>query len=188
MALVDRLKGILLEPKNEWPKIAAEAATPQSIYVNWVLIFAAIGPLALLLAGGAGGGAKFAVGMYIMALVITFILALVIDAIAPSFGGTKDFVAALKLSAYSYTAAWLAGIFNLVGMLGALLALLAAIYTWWTFFLGAPVLKKCTPEKAVPFTIVMVLCGIGLGLLFSFALAGLGFVPRMGGLALAAPR
>ena len=49
MALVDRLKGILLEPKNEWPKIAAETATPQSIYANWVCIFAAIGPLALLL-------------------------------------------------------------------------------------------------------------------------------------------
>jgi len=185
MALLDRMKGILLEPKNEWPKIAAETATPQSIYVNWVCIFAAIGPLALLLVGGASGGAKFAVGTYIMALVITFILALLIDALAPSFGGTKDFVAALKLSAYSYTAAWIAGIFNLIGMLGAILALLAAIYSWYTFYLGAPVLKKCAAEKAVPYTIIIVLCGIGLGLLFSFALAGLGFVPRMGGLAMA---
>jgi hypothetical protein len=186
MALLDRLKGILFEPKSEWPKIAAETATPQSIYTNWVMIFAAIGPLALLIIGGAGGGAKFAIGTYIMALVITFILALVIDAIAPSFGGTKDFVAALKLSAYSYTAAWIAGIFNLIGMLGAILALLAAIYSWYTFYLGAPVLRKCSAEKAAPYTIVIVLCGIGLGLLFSFALAGLGFVPRMGGLAMAA--
>ena len=178
MAFADRLKGILLEPRNEWPKIAAEPATVQSIYVGWVMIFAAIGPIALLLIGGLTGGVKFAIGTYIMALVITFILALVVDALAPSFGGTKDFVAALKLTAYSYTAAWLAGIFNLIGMLGAILALLAAIYAWWTFYLGAPVLKKCAPEKAVPFTIVVVLCGIALGLLFSFALAGLGFLPR----------
>ena len=185
MAFVDRLKGILIEPKNEWPKIAAETATTQSIYTSWVMILAAIGPLALLLVGGAGGGVKFAVGTYIMALIITFILALLIDALAPSFGGTKDFVAALKLSAYSYTAAWLAGIFNLFGMLGLILALLAAIYSWYTFFLGAPVLKKCAADKAVPFTIVIVLCGIALGLLFSFALAGLGFVPRMAGLAMA---
>ena len=179
MALIDRLKGILLEPRNEWPKIAAEAATPQSIYTGWVMIFAAIGPLALLLTVGVGG-IKFAIGAYIMALIITFILALIIDALAPSFGGTKDFVAALKLSAFSYTAAWIAGIFNLVGMLGAVLALLASIYAWYTFFLGAPVLKKCSAEKAVPYTIVVVLCGIALGLLFTFALAGLGFVPRMG--------
>jgi hypothetical protein len=184
MALLDRLKGILFEPRNEWPRIAAEVATPQSIYASWVLIFAAIGPLALMLVAG-GGGAKFAIGTYIMSLVITFILALLIDALAPSFGGTKDFVAALKLAAYSYTAAWIAGVFNIVGMLGAILALLAAIYSWYTFYLGAPVLKKCSPDKAVPFTIVIVLCGIALGLLFSFALAGLGFVPRMGSLALA---
>ena len=109
MALIDRLKGILLEPRNEWPKIAAEAATPQSIYTGWVMIFAAIGPLALLLTVGVGG-IKFAIGAYIMALIITFILALLVDALAPTFGGTKDFVAALKLSAYSYTAAWIAGI------------------------------------------------------------------------------
>jgi hypothetical protein len=32
MALVDRLKGILLDPRNEWPKIAVGTATPQSIY------------------------------------------------------------------------------------------------------------------------------------------------------------
>ena len=185
MAFVDRLKGILLEPRNEWPKIAAETMTPQSIYASWVMIFAAIGPLALLLVGGMVGAVKFAVGTYIMALIITFILALIVDALAPTFGGTKDFVAALKLSAYSYTAAWIAGIFNLIGMLGAILALLAAIYAWYTFYLGAPVLRKCTPEKAVPYTIVIVLCGIALGLLFSFALAGLGFMPRMGSLAMA---
>ncbi|MEO5766287.1 MAG: Yip1 family protein [Casimicrobiaceae bacterium] len=185
MALVDRLKGILFEPRKEWPKIAAETATPQSIYATWVCLFAAIGPLALIVAGGAGGGAKFAVGTYIMSLVITFILALLIDALAPSFGGTKDFIAALKLSAYSYTAAWIAGVFNLLGMLGGILALLAAIYSWYTFYLGAPVLKKSSQEKAVPFTIVIVLCGIGLGLLFSFALAGLGFIPRLGGIAMA---
>ena len=129
MALIDRLKGILLEPRNEWPKIAAEAATPQSIYTGWVMIFAAIGPLALLLTVGVGG-IKFAIGAYIMALIITFIPALLVDALAPTFGGTKDFVAALKLSAYSYTAAWIAGIFNLLGMLGTAILLVASIYAW----------------------------------------------------------
>ena len=58
MALLDRLKGILLDPKNEWPKIAAEAATTQSIYTGWVMIFAAIGPLAMLVVGG-GATIKF---------------------------------------------------------------------------------------------------------------------------------
>ncbi len=92
-------------------------------------------------------------------------LALIVDALAPSFGGTKDFIASLKLTAYSYTVAWLAGIFNLLGVLGSVLALVATIYAFYTFFLGAPVLKKSSPEKAVPFTLVIVLCGIVLGFL-----------------------
>lgn len=178
MALMDRLKGILFDPRNEWPKIAAEPATTQSIYTGWVMIFAAIGPLALLIGAG-GPGVKFAVGTYVMTLIITFILALVIDALAPSFGGTKNFVSSLKLAAYSYTASWIAGVFNLLGLFGSLLALLAAIYSWYTFYLGAPVLDKASPQKAVQFTIVVVLCGIGLGLLFSIALGALGFIPRM---------
>jgi hypothetical protein len=38
----------------------------------------------------------------------------------------------------------------------------------------------------VQFTIVVVLCGIALGLLFSFALGVLGFIPRMSGFAMPA--
>ena len=183
MTLLDRVKGILLEPRTEWPKIAAEPATTQSLYTGWIMIFAAIGPLALL-ASTTGAGIKFAIGTYVMALVITFILALIVDALTGTFGGTKDFTAALKLVAYSYTAAWIGGIFNVLGLMGSVLALIAAIYSWYTFYLGAPVLKKCAPDKAVPFTIVVVLCGIALGLLFGFALSGLGFIPRMTGFAM----
>jgi hypothetical protein len=68
-------------------------------------------------------------------------------------------------------------------MLGRDPSLLVGDLPWYTFFLGAPVLRKCSPEKASPFTIVVVLCGIGLGCVFSFALAVLGFIPRMGSLA-----
>ena len=149
MALLDRVRGILLEPRTEWPKIAAEPATTQSLYTGWIMIFAAIGPLALL-ASTTG---------------------------ALTTPRTPDERKAALLG-------WIGGIFNILGLLGGVLALIAAIYSWYTFYLGAPVLKKCAPEKAVPFTIVVVLCGIALGLLFGFALSGLGFIPRMTGFAM----
>ena len=38
MALIERVKNILVTPTTEWPKIAEEAATPQSIFVGYVLI------------------------------------------------------------------------------------------------------------------------------------------------------
>lgn len=182
MALVDRIKGILLEPKSEWTAIAAEPATTQSIYTGWVLILAAIGPIASLVGFsdlGVGWALRVAIGSYVIALVITFVLAMIVDVLAPSFGGQKDFVAALKLTAYSYTAAWLAGIANLLGTFGGLVVLLASIYAWYTFFLGAPVLRKCSPDKAIPFTLIVVLCGIALGIVAGMALSGAGMAPGM---------
>ena len=176
MNLVDRVKGILVEPRSEWVKIAAEPATVQSLYTGWIMILAAIGPVALLVSTHS---IQLAIAQYVLSLIITFVLALIVDALAPSFGGTKDFVASLKLTAYSYTVAWLAGIFNLLGMFGGVLALIATIYAFYTFFLGAPVLNKASAQKAVPFTLVVVLCGIVLGVLASYVFSGMMMTPRI---------
>ena len=81
------------------------------------MILAAIGPLATLVGFadlGVAWSVRLAVGGYVIALVITFVLAMIVDVLAPSFGGQRDFVAALKLTAYSYTAAWLAGVANVL--------------------------------------------------------------------------
>lgn len=163
MNLVDRVKNILLSPRTEWPRIAEEPATTQSIYVGYILILAAIAPLALLIRSG-GAAIAMALVQYVIALAITYVVALIVDALAPTFNGTKDFTQSLKLVAYSYTAPWLAGILLLLGTIGGLLAILAAIYGWYTFYLGLPVLKKCPPDKAVAYTIVVVLCGIVLAI------------------------
>ena len=168
--LVERIRRILGDPRGAWVTIAAEPASLQSLYTGWIMILAAIGPLALLLSTNSP---QLAIAQYLRSLIMTFVLALVVDTVAPSFGGTKDFVASLKLTAYSYTATWLAGIFDLLGAVGAIAVLLATLYTLYTFFLGAPLLNKASPDKAVPFTIVVVLCGIVLFFLARFAFTGL---------------
>ena len=173
MALIDRVKNILLTPKTEWPVIAGETATVQSLYVEYILIVAAIGPLALIFAMGS----VFAVISYAIGLAIVWLMAWIIDALAPTFGGEKNFVKSLQLIAYSYTAAWIAGIFHIVPVIGSLLALVAGIYSLYTFYLGVPVMKKCPQDKAVVYTIVVVLCGIVVGallfnLLFSMIVGG----------------
>ena len=166
MALLDRVKNILLTPKTEWPKIAEETATAQSIYIGYVMILAAIGPIAMLLRGSIFG-ATIAVLSYAIALGITFLLALIVDALAPTFGAEKNFIQSLKVVAYSSTAVWVAGIFHLLPFLGGLIGLLAAIYTFYTFYLGLPVMKKCPADKVVAYTIVIVICGFVLGAVLS---------------------
>ena len=173
--IVQRAKDILLKPKETWPVIAAEPATTQSIYVPYVVALAAIGPVAGLIGGQLvgvsalgvtwhppiGAALTSAVLSYGLTLATVFILALVVDGLAPNFGGQKDQIQALKVAAYSGTAAWVGGIFGLIPMLG-LIGLLFALYGLYILYLGLPVLMKVPQDKAVAYTAVVVVIAIVL--------------------------
>ncbi len=181
MALVDRVKNILLTPKTEWPVIAGETATVQGLYTGYIAILAAIGPIALALRTGLFGmGLGVALVSYLLALIMAFVLAWLVDALAPSFGGEKNIERSLQLVAYAFTAAWVAGVFHLIPFAGPLLSLAGSLYSLYLFYLGAPVLRKCAPDKAAGFTIVVVLCAIVAGAILSYLLFSLGGFGQMG--------
>ena len=172
MALFDRIKGIVFDPRDEWARIAAEPATVQSIYARYVMILAAIGPVAILVRYmelGVPWALRLAIAAYVIALIMTFVLAMAVDVLAPSFGGQKDFVASLKLAAYSWTIVFLAGLAHLIGWLAQVLMWIAAAYALYTFFVGAPILRRCSADKAVPFTLAIALGAIALYFVASFA-------------------
>src|SRR5664279_232359 len=100
MNLVDRVKGILLSPKEEWPKISAESATTQSLYTGYIMILAAIGPVAMLI-GSRVYGITGAIVSYILSLIMLYVVTFIVDALAPTFGGEKNMIQSLKLVAYS---------------------------------------------------------------------------------------
>jgi hypothetical protein len=178
MNLVDRVKNILLSPKDEWPRIAAEPATTQSLYAGYILILAAIGPAATMvrsLGFGNAVGLPLAIALYVMTLVGTLVLALIVDLLAPTFGGERNFVGSLKLVAYAYTAAWIAGIFRLIPGLAGIIELLASLYSLYTLYLGLAPVKKCPPDKAVAYTIVILICNIVL-----FWVLGIVLLPTLG--------
>jgi len=178
MNFAERVRGILFEPRAEWPRVAAEATTPQSLYTGYIMILAAIGPIALFV-GLASLGFAFALRTallaYVNSLVAVAVLALLVDVLAPSFGGKKDYLASLQLTAYSFTAVWVAEIALVVPLLGSIVALLAGIYGFYLFMLGAPVLKKSSADRAIPFTSVVLLCAIVLAYLIEHVLFGMTF-------------
>jgi hypothetical protein len=175
MALVERVTNILLKPRFEWPKIAEESATTASLYTGYIMLLAALGPLAMAIKTGLG----IAVASYAISLAVTWLLAMIVDALAPTFGGEKNFVQSLKLTAYSYTAAWIAAVLQVIPFLGSVLSLLGAIYAWYTFYLGVTVMKKCPEEKAVVYTVAIVVCGLLLGMVLFFALMSMLFGGEM---------
>lgn len=174
--LVQRAINILRSPKTEWPVIAAEPATPGSIYVPYVLLLAAIGPVAILIGGGnlgfvrLGGGllARVAITEYLMSLIMVAVFAGVIHVLAPTFGGVRNYTQALKSAAYAMTASWLAGIGGLLGFgLGALLALAGAIYSIYLLYLSLPHTMKSPQEKSTAYTVVTILVCIVVGVVLS---------------------
>jgi hypothetical protein len=92
-------------------------------------------------------------------LIAVFIMALIIDALAPSFGAQKSQIQALKLTVYSYTASWVAGILNIVPVLG-ILAALAGLYGLYIMYLGLPKLMKSPPDKTVGYFVVSIVVAI----------------------------
>jgi hypothetical protein len=87
-----------------------------------------------------------------------FVMAFAIDALAGVFGGQKNFPNAMKVSAYFPTAAWLAGAFNIIPAL-ALLSILG-LYSFYLLYTGLSPLMKAPQEKAVVYTITVVVCAI----------------------------
>jgi hypothetical protein len=129
------------------------------------MILAAIGPLAIVVRGLGFGSAlslPFAIGVYLLTLVAVSIVAVVVDLLAPTFGGERDYVGSLKLVAYSYTAVCTAGIFWLIPAVGGVIEVLAWIYSIYTFYLGVAPVKKCPADKTVAYTIVVLICSVVL--------------------------
>jgi hypothetical protein len=184
MNLVERVQSILLKPKATWPEIDAEQADAASLYKNYVMILALIPAVAsfigLSLIGIGAFGVSFRVPIvsglanmvvgYVLSLVMVFVLALIIDAMAPTFEGTRSQIGALKLSAYASTAAFVGGIFSLLPSLSVLGAL-AALYGIYLLYTGLPVLMKCPPDKAIAYTAVVVVCAIVGGFIIAWVLA-----------------
>ena len=186
MSLVARAKAILLSPKTEWGVIDSEQATIGSLYTGYVMPLAAIPAVAGFIGWGFIGvsgyrwGMGFAITMsvvqYAVALVSTFVLALIIDALAPTFGGQKSQIQALKVAAYSSTASWVVGIFMILPALGWLAIL--GLYSLYLLFLGLPRLMKAPQEKAMGYTAVVIVCAIVLYVVVGGITAT--FLPRPG--------
>ncbi|HEU5304966.1 MAG TPA: Yip1 family protein [Gemmatimonadales bacterium] len=179
MNLVERVKRILLSPQTEWEVIATEQTTPAELYTRYIIPLAAIGPVAQFIGYSVfgirvfgstyrvpiGSGLTTAIVTFILTLGATYLLAMIIDALAPTFGGQRSQIQALKVAAYSSTAAWVAGIFALIPGLRVLGIL--GLYSLYLLYLGLPSLMKTPRDRALAYTGVVVIAGIVLFMVVS---------------------
>ena len=192
--LVARIKGILLSPRSEWNVIAGEQTGAGALITGYVLPLAAVAALINFIRMTVIGirvpfgdairvpltaGLMQALLSCAMAVVGVGLVALIINLLAPTFGGTRDGRRALQAAAYSLTAAFLGSLLSLLPM-GTLLYLLAGLYGIYTLCLGLPIVMRSTAEKAVGYTAAVVICTILTGIVLGALITTLGVTGRAG--------
>ncbi|MGQ0740804.1 MAG: Yip1 family protein [Alphaproteobacteria bacterium] len=197
-SLISRVKNIILKPAAEWSVIDAEAADTRSIYLQYVALLAAIGAIASFIGQSLIGvtvpfmgtfrmpvvsGLVFAVVVYGLMFVAVFVLQQIINGLAPTFGGQKDTLRALKIAAYSSTPGWLGGIFNIVPSL-AWIGALAGLYGIYLLYVGLPILMRSPKEKQIAYTATVAVIAIVVWVILGAiggAIAGFGgYTPPLG--------
>ena len=188
-ALIARVQGLLLDPQREWAKIDRESGEPAHLFLNYVVILALIPALAEFIGASIIGvtvsvgtfrvpvlaGLLNAVISYLFSFVLVYVVALVIDALAPSFGTARHFPSALKLSVYSFTPAWLAGIFLLLPGLSFLT--IAGLYGFFLLLVGLPVVLRTPRARALAYAASVTVAALVVTFLLALIQSAIAVLP-----------
>ena len=177
-ALKERVTKIITDPANEWRRIEPEPTTVAQLFSGYIIPVAAIPAVASFIGSVLIGAPFIGRSSPIYALVVavltlgmtllgTYVSAFVISKLAPTFASISDDRQALKLVAYASTPVWVAGILNIVPMLG-ILAILAWLYCIYVFYLGLPVMMKTPQDKVIPYMVVSALVMIVVSVFLMF--------------------
>ena len=183
--LVARVRNILLRPAQEWQRIDSEPTSASQLYRSYIIPLAAIPVVAEFIGSVVFGHSVFgisyrpsfgsalgsAIVQYVLSLLSILVIALVIDGLAPMFSATRNRQQALKVAAYSATAAWVAGIFAIVPAI-AMLSILG-LYSLYLLYLGLPSLMKAPQDKALSYTAVVIVASVAIWIIIGALVAPL---------------
>jgi len=186
MDLTARVRSILVQPAQEWRKIAAESTDVGSLLSDYAGPLSAISALCGWIGGSIVGYGFFRVGLvrgfanavvtWVFGLVGCWLAAMVIERLAPTFGSRGNTAQALKLVVYASTPVWIAGVLRLFPPL-AILSLIAALYGLYLFYIGLPHVMHTPADKVIPYMAVSAIAVIVVVIVFGFfasAITGVG--------------
>ena len=186
MSLIDRAKNIIMSPKTEWATIVAEEPNANSIFTGYALPLIILGAVAAFIGHaflwgghyGILGGSAITWGLYYAVMVVVagvlgvWLTAMIVNALAPSFGSEKNMGRAMQLVCYAYTPAWIGGLLTIyppLGMIGSLFGL----YGLYLVYLGLPHTMKTPADKVVTYMIVTFVALIVIYMVVALVFAGI---------------
>jgi hypothetical protein len=182
MRNIVRAAAILIDPAAAWPRVAKEPADWLDLMTRYVALVALIPALSGFIGAciigvivpGTGvvraslfDGVFGLIFFYLENLVLVTALGLLIHFATPLFGGRKGFAAALTLAVYSYTPAWLAGIFLLLP--GLRFLTLLGCYGAYLLLVGLPPMTQTPAPQSRVFAALIVAAAFVLTLFAGWA-------------------
>ncbi len=197
--IIDRAKGLILQPSQELDRIDQETPSIQSLYTGYAIPLIAASVLASAIGMIVFGvNAVFiqyrpspisalttAALTFVFMLIGVWLLAKIIDFLAPNFGGQKSELKSTQAAIYSGTAGWIAGLFAIFPPL-AVLGLLG-LYSLYILYRALPKLMKAPEEKAGMYTAAVVVSAIVIGIIFSAIMTPLTGMLAFGGAGMHGP-
>ncbi len=158
--LIKRVVAIIVKPREEWCIIKEELTTIEDLFARYAVILAAVPAAAGFIGYSIFGrpgligyvsislkeNLKWTILSYILSLASVFLLAYIIDMLAPFFGAKRDLPAAVKIVVYSQTASWAAGLLLVFPQL-ALLVVGASLYSLYLLYTGMKSVKEVPPDR-----------------------------------------
>jgi len=195
--IVQRVTNIMLRPRQEFLVIETEQPNATGLIGGYALVLAMIPALASVIKYGIlgynflglttrslGTGIEKGLTNLLASMISVYLLAWVIDELAPSFESPKNFGRSLQLAVYCYTPQWLAGILILFSTKANILIFLISLYAIYLLAIGIPVLKQTPMDKVTGYVSLTIIAMIVTGLLLSMILAsilGIFFVSGVAG-------
>jgi hypothetical protein len=182
---------LLVDPSAGWTRVEKEPGDAIFLLSGYVAVLALIPALAGFIGASLIGvivpggdvvrepifdGLFSAVLGYAATFVQVLLVALLIDVLAPRFGGQRSFAGALNLAVYSFTPVWLAGIFLLLP--GLRFLSFTALYGVYLLTKGLSVVMKSPAENAKRYAAAVAVFAVALMVLSALAQSALFSHPR----------
>ena len=183
--IFDRVKQIIISPKETWQIIKGENPSIQELFINYAAPLALIPAVAALI-GITIIGVRMPSGSIVRAPfmealtseLVGFIFQLlgilfagwIVTLLAPYFNSRSDFNTATKLVVYSMTPIWLVGVLSLIPSLGILEIL--GLYGVYLLYLGLPVLLDTPKERAIWYTTLIIITAFIIQFILTAAVYG----------------
>ena len=168
--IIDRVKSILLSPKDALTAVKSEEMAIADFTKEYIAIVAAIPAVAQFIGRALVGSPIlgrqnffatlfFAAVFYVLSILMLFAFGKIVNALADNFNSTKNDSHAFKLSVYVFTPGFVAGAFHIVPAL-SVVAVLGMLYGMYILYIGLPILMDTPEDKNAAYTAVSLIIGL----------------------------